>query len=67
MVNVGIVGVGTYLPKKIMTAKEISDATGGVWSEDAVINKLGIKQKYMPSADACDGTQEMGALAALEC
>lgn len=67
MVNVGIVGVGTYLPKKIMTAKEISDATGGVWSEDAVINKLGIKQKYMPSADPCDGTQEMGALAALEC
>ena len=67
MVNVGIVGVGTYLPKKIMTAKEISDATGSVWSEDAVINKLGIKQKYMPSEDACDGTQEMGALAALEC
>ena len=30
MVNVGIVGVGTYLPKKIMTAKEISEATGGV-------------------------------------
>ena len=26
-VNVGIVGVGTYLPNKIMTAKEISDAT----------------------------------------
>jgi len=67
MVNVGIVGVGTYLPKKVMTAKEISDATNGVWSEDAVINKLGIKQKYMPTAEACDGTQEMGALAALEC
>ena len=33
--NVGIVGMGTYLPKKIMTAKEISDATKGVWSEDA--------------------------------
>ena len=67
MVNVGIVGVGTYLPKKIMTAKEISDATGGVWSEDAVRNKLGINQKYMPSEEACDGTQEMGALAALKC
>ena len=49
MVNVGIVGVGTYLPKNIMTAKEISDATGGVWSEDAVRDKLGINQKYMPS------------------
>ena len=43
MVNVGIVGVGTYLPKNVMTAKEISDATGGVWSEDAVRAKLGIK------------------------
>ena len=67
MVNVGIVGIGTYLPKKIMTAKEISDATGGVWSEDAVRDKLGINQKYMPSEEACDGTQEMGALAALKC
>ena len=66
-VNVGIVGLGTYLPKKIMTAKEISDATGGVWSEDAVRAKLGINQKYVPSDEPCDGTQEMGALAALEC
>ncbi|MBE5764490.1 MAG: 3-oxoacyl-ACP synthase [Clostridiales bacterium] len=65
--NVGIVGVGTYLPKNIMTAKEISDATNGVWSEEAVREKLGIKQKYMPSGEACDGTQEMGALAALKC
>ena len=65
--NVGIVGMGTYLPKKIMTAKEISDATKGVWSEDAVINKLGIVQKYVPTNEACDGTQEMGALAALKC
>ena len=67
MVNVGIVGMGTYLPKKIMTAKEVSDATNGVWSEDAVINKLGIVQKYVPTDEACDGTQEMGALAALKC
>ena len=67
MVNVGIVGVGTYLPKNIMTAKEISDATGGVWSEDAVRSKLGINQKYVPSNEPCDGTQEMGALAALKC
>ena len=67
MVNVGIVGVGTYLPKNIMTAKEISDATGGVWSEEAVRDKLGINQKYIPSSEPCDGTQEMGALAALKC
>lgn len=66
-VPVGIVGIGVYLPKKIMTAKEISDATGGVWSEDAVRNKLGINQKRIPSDEACDGTQEMGALAALDC
>lgn len=66
-INVGIVGTGIYLPKKIMTAKEISDATGGVWSEDAVRNKLGINQKYIPGPGPEDGTQEMGALAAIDC
>ena len=63
--TVGIVGIGTYLPSRIMTAKEISEKTNGVWSEDAVINKLGIKQKYIPGDD--DGTQEMGVRAALNC
>ena len=65
--NVGIVGLGVYLPKNKMTAKEISEATGGNWTEDAVINKLGIVEKYVPSNDPCDGSQEMGALAALDC
>jgi 3-oxoacyl-[acyl-carrier-protein] synthase-3 len=65
--NVGIVGVGIYLPKTVMSAKEISEATGGNWSEDAVRSKLGINQKYVPSGDICDGTQEMGARAALDC
>ena len=65
--TVGIVGMGLYLPKKKMTAAEISAATGGRWSEDAVINKLGIVEKFVPSEDPCDGTQEMGALAALDC
>ena len=65
--NVGIVGMGIYLPRKKMTAAEISAATGGNWSEEAVINKLGIVEKYVPTADPCDGTQEMGALAALDC
>ncbi len=65
--NVGIVGLGVYLPQRKMTAKEISDATGGNWTEDAVINKLGIVEKYIPSDDPCDGSQEMGALAALDC
>ena len=41
-VNVGIVGLGIYLPKNKMTAKEISEATQGHWAEDAVINTLGI-------------------------
>ena len=66
-VNVGIVGMGLYLPKTKMTAAEISAATGGKWSEDAVINKLGIVEKYVPSGEPCDYTQEMGALAALDC
>ena len=48
MDHVGIVGTGIYLPDYVMTAKEISDATGGTWSEDAVYQKLGIKQKYIP-------------------
>ena len=43
MIDVGIVGVGTYLPEKTMKAAEIARLTNGVWSEDAVINKLGIK------------------------
>lgn len=41
-INVGIVGTGMYIPNNYMTAKEIADATNGVWSEDAVKNKLGI-------------------------
>ena len=64
---VGILGLGVYLPETVMTAKEISDATGGKWAEDAVKEKLGIIQKHIPSGKPCDGTQEMGALAALDC
>jgi len=65
--NVGIVGLGMYLPKTKMTAADISAATGGVWSEEAVRNKLGIVEKYVPSGEPCDYSQEMGALAALDC
>ncbi len=65
--SVGIVGLGVYLPKTRMTAKEIADATGGTWSEEAVINKLGIVEKAIPSGEACDFTQEMGAAAAIDC
>jgi 3-oxoacyl-[acyl-carrier-protein] synthase-3 len=62
--NVGIVGTGIYLPEKRMTAAEISAATKGVWSEAAVIEKLGIIEKTIPGKD--DGTQEMGVKAALD-
>ncbi len=65
MINVGIVGVGTYLPEKTKSAKEIAEATNGIWSEEAVTSKLGINKIYMP--DESDGTQEMGAKAALNC
>lgn len=64
-VNVGIVGTGIYIPDKYTTAAEISEATKGVWSEEAVINKLGIRKKPIPGEE--DGTQEMGARAALDC
>jgi 3-oxoacyl-[acyl-carrier-protein] synthase III len=64
-VNVGIVGMGIYIPENVMTAAEISKATNGVWSEQAVIDKLGVVQKTVPGVD--DGTQEMGARAALDC
>ncbi len=64
-INVGIVGTGIYIPKGRMSAKEISEKTHGVWSEEAVIQKLGINEKSIPGPE--DGTQEMGARAALDC
>lgn len=60
--TVGIVSYGIYLPETYMTAKEIADATKGVWAEEAVIDKLGIVKKPVPGPD--DGTQEMGVRAA---
>jgi 3-oxoacyl-[acyl-carrier-protein] synthase-3 len=60
--NVGILGYGLYLPSRVMTAKEISEATKGVWSEDAVVEKLGVVRKTIPGPN--DGTQKMGARAA---
>jgi 3-oxoacyl-[acyl-carrier-protein] synthase-3 len=63
--NIGIIGIGVYLPKQIMTAKDIADATKGVWTEQAVIDKLGIKQKLVANQD--EGAQEMSYLAAKNC
>jgi 3-oxoacyl-[acyl-carrier-protein] synthase-3 len=62
--QVGIVGTGIYIPKGRMTAKQISDATNGVWSEQAVFEKLGIREIAVPGSD--DGTQEMGVRAGLD-
>lgn len=64
-VNVGIVGTGIYLPTNKITAKEISLQTNGVWSESAIIDKLGIVEKTIPGEQ--DGTQEMAVKAALDC
>ena len=62
---VGIVGTGVYLPKQIITSKEIAEQTDGVWTEEAVRVKLGIKQKLIANKD--EGPQEMSYLAALDC
>lgn len=64
--HVGIVGLGLYLPSSRMSAEDISKATNGNWSTQAVIEKLGIVEKVVPGPDPLeDGTQEMGAKAAL--
>ena len=59
--HVGIAGIGIYLPDRWMTAKELSEKTNGVWSEQAVIEKLGIVKKTIAGAE--DGAQAMGAFA----
>ena len=62
--HVGVMGLGVYLPKNVMSAKEISEATKGMWSEQAIIEKLGIVQKTIPGDG--DGAQQMGVYAAKE-
>ncbi len=63
-INVGIVGTGVYLPEHYMTAKEIAEATKGIWAEEAVKTKLGINKKPVPQTGNPEhGTQEMGVLA----
>ena len=61
--QVGIVVYGVYLPKERMTAKQISEATGGVWAEEAVVEKLGIVEKTLPGEG--DTSQEMSVRASL--
>lgn len=63
MTNVGIAGIGLYLPEQVKSAKEIAEATKGIWTEKAVREKLGINKVFV--ANDNEGTQEMGARAAL--
>lgn len=62
---VGIVGQGLYLPQPRMTAADIAAATGGVWTEAAIRDKLGVVEKPVPGPE--DGTQDMAVKAALDC
>jgi len=64
MNHVGILGYGLYLPSRHMSAADIAAATQGRWSAAAVREKLGIVRKTVPGPE--DGTQEMGARAALD-
>ena len=64
MNDIGILGYGLYLPSQHMSAADIATASGGRWSESAVREKLGIVRKTIPGPE--DGTQEMGARAALD-
>lgn len=62
--TIGILGTGIYIPSERMTAKDIAAQSQGVWSEEAVTEKLGIVEKPVPGKN--DGTQEMGVKAALD-
>lgn len=64
-VPVGIVRHGLYLPAPRMTAADVSAATGGQWSAEAVRDKLGFTEKPVPGND--DGTQQMAVRAARDC
>ncbi len=58
--NIGIRGMGTYLPETVMTAAEIAELTG--IPEDVVANKFGVKQKPVPGPN--DTPSYMGIQAA---
>jgi len=62
--KIGIAGIGLYLPEKRMTGEEIAVQTGGLWTAENIIEKLGIREKRL--AGPLDGTQEMGVRAALD-
>jgi 3-oxoacyl-[acyl-carrier-protein] synthase-3 len=61
---IGITGIGTYVPKTVMTAAAIAEKTKGRWTEENIKLKLGIQQIYVPGKE--DGTQAMAVKAALK-
>lgn len=63
--NIGVAAYGIYIPDNYMTAKQVSEATNGNWTEEAVKDKLGFNKKAIPLPE--DGTQEMGVKAGLDC
>lgn len=60
--HVGIVGMGTYLPKKYLTARDLSQLTG--IDEKVIAEKFGVKGKYVPTE--VETTSYMGIMAAKE-
>ena len=58
--NIGIRGLGTYLPTRVMTAAEIGEKTG--IPEDIIARKFGVKQKPIPGPE--DSPSYMGLQAA---
>ncbi|MDZ7794445.1 MAG: 3-oxoacyl-ACP synthase [Spirochaetia bacterium] len=58
--NIGIRGLGTYLPTRVMTAAEIGEKTG--IPEDVIARKFGVKQKPIPGPE--DSPSYMGLQAA---
>lgn len=63
--KVGVVGMGLYIPNNYWSAEYCASLTEGRWTEQAIIDKLGFKRK--PVARNWEGTQYMGAQAALDC
>lgn len=62
-IDIGIVGVGSYLPAPIMTAADIAEASG--IEEWVIRDKFGITAKHVPGPD--DHTNRMAIYAAQDC
>ncbi|MEN3009167.1 3-oxoacyl-ACP synthase [Pseudothermotoga sp.] len=58
--HVGIAGIGTYLPKRYVTARELASSIG--IDEKIIVEKFGLKGKYLPTEE--DTTSFMGIMAA---